>query len=363
MYRLYDNPGHALGGRLVATRLIDPLKRLTENLNRVVNYYRTAGHWVGTTHILVKLLTRLGGATKYDPYQYYAKINNQWHGEAVNLRMTTSWSTGKWHSGIFYHGCEELIFAYASERSVFQMLKDWKSLETVKVVDGPVSNLGLQIPDGKERNAETGLVFISVDVPALLFQWYCFCKERKLMLEAENALPIASLGAKDFVYRYVLPNMLWSQTRVALSNRLVNLQTGAPMGQAITRHTFNLLSVRESIDQGLPEILKRIKQSRMRYEDILYQLPTVGEGYGWEVPDMAETRQAWWALFLSRLKMTEFLLDAGGEMDRKYNGTHVNALAINLRRFRSDNVFTQNLPSEYRVEYLGRIKALEALVS
>ena len=64
------------------------------------------------------------------------------------------------------------------------------------------------------------------------------------------------------------------------------------------------------------------------------------------MPDMAETRQVWWALFLTRLKLTEFLVEVAGETGRHYNQSLLNPLAIDLKRFITDNVFSKGLPME-----------------
>lgn len=361
MYSLYSRPQKLTAKQIMPTDLIDPLRRLNENINKITHYYRLGTFWTDTLHILTRLVTVMAVPVRYEPARYLSIVQARWHGEVVNLGFTTSYHSGKWHKGEFYHGCDEILFAYSSQPSLFKLERDWKTSQAVTVLDCPISNLGLQLPDGKERNSETGMAFIGIDITVLMMQYYYFMQDQmafRVLMSENEVRERPYLGPKDFVAKYVIPNMLGSQTDVVLFNRLRNLHSGAPMGQALTNHTFSLLSPGGGLERGFSQVLKRVSSLKMRYRDLLEQIPRTGDSYPFAMPDMAETRQAYWALFLARLKTTEFLVDVGGKEGVHYNGTEINELIVDLRRFKSDNTYRAKLTGEKRWMVENRLTEL-----
>ena len=75
------------------------------------------------------------------------------------------------------------------------------------------------------------------------------------------------------------------------------------------------------------------------------KLPVIFNDFPLQMPDIAETRQVWWALFITRFKMIEFLWNLG-DKTRHFNQSHINRLLIDLKRFKSDNVFSTRLTPE-----------------
>lgn len=361
MYTLFSEPRKTTSRAIIPTDFIDPAKRLRANVDKVVQFYRLATSFTDTLHVLTRLVTVIAAPIRYEPARYYSLVHARWHGEASNLGMTTSYNTGRWHRGEFYHDCDEIIFAHATTLPVFEMEKNWRNLQPVKVLEHPVSNLGLTLPDGKRRNSETGMVFIAVDVPMLMMQWYFFMQDqlaiRTLQEQGfEQERPL--LGPKDFVGKYVIPNMLYSQTELVLFNRIYNLYYDRPMGEALTTHRFTLLSPGGGLDRALVQVVDRISERKMLYSDMLEQMPRLYEDFPYGMPDMAETRQVWWALFLARLRMIEFLLDVGNEQALQMNRTDVNRLVIDLRRLKSDNAYKRRLLSTQRDDVERRLTEL-----
>lgn len=336
MYNLFSSPPRALGGQIIIPRFKDVSARISEDVERVVNYYRTGTHFVRSDHILVKLISTMNVPLSYDLGQYYDVASARAMGVATSLGLTSSINAGRWTRGRFYYNCDELTLAYLNDDSPYRLNIDWKNLQPVKPLECPVSNLWYMLPNGKPHNIEEGLAVIGIDIPMLMVQYRGFFLEQNARrLAGEGSM----LGIPDFVGKYVIPNMLYRQTDLAIHNRTFNLVTGAPMGDSTKRHPFRVSNYTELLDKGLAELIERVGVTKMRYRDILENIPKVFSEYPLEMPDVAETRQCWWALFLTRLKAISFLFDAAGEQGRHYNQSELNALKIDLKRFQSENIF------------------------
>lgn len=311
---------------------------MVEDVDKIVSYYRSHNTFVRTDHLLVKLVSMFNIPLDYDLDRYYEIATARAMAVCNSLDITTTLNEGRWFDGVFYRGSREMIFGYAGTDSPFELAKDWRNLQAVKVLDCPVSNLNYMLPNGQMHNVESGLASIAIDVPKLMIQWRGFLlHERMRMMEDEGS----HLGPRDFIGKYVIPNMLYSQSDIVIHNRLMNLQSGAPMGDSVRKHPFHITDYSDLLDIGLGVLLERFQRTQMRYEDLLENIPKVFSDAPLAMPDMLETRQCWWRLFLTRLKAIEFLTDVAGETGRHYNRNSLNELKIDLKRFKSDNIFTE----------------------
>jgi len=343
MYSLFSDTRRHYGGQISVSWFKETSTRIAEDVSRVIDYYNVRTFPVKTDHLLVKLIRTMNVPLSYDLDHYYEVASARALFVANTMEFTSSINVGKWFEGIFYAGSPELVIAYTGQDRPSELAKGWRSLQAVKVLECPISNMAYMLPNGQDHNSETGLAVIGIDLPALMVQYRCFVQQQQMRLESGEG---EHLGIHHFVGKYVLPNMLHSQTDLAIMNRLINLQTGAPMGESKKRHVFHISDYTVWLDRGLNEVLHRISTLKMEYSNILSQIPTVFSDNPLGMPDMAETRQVWWALFVTRFKEIQFLIDVAGENGKHYNQALINTLKIDLKRFKSENVLQKRLPIE-----------------
>lgn len=342
MYALFSQPSRHYGGQIEANRFIDVQKRIYEDVERVVQYYRYGAFAVKTNHLLVRLINAMNTPLSYELDRYYESATSRALFTANTFEFTTAINQGKWHEGHFYHDCKELIIAYTGNDDPSELDKNWKDLKAVHVLETPVSNLKYMVPNGISHNVERGQAVIGIDLAKLMIQYRGFVMDQRARtLQGLEG----NLSNAHFVAKYVLPNMLYSQTDLVITNRLINLFDGAPMGDSVKSLPFHISDYSALLDRSLNEVLKRIKDARLEYQNILKQIPVIFNDFPLQMPDIAETRQVWWALFITRFKVIEFLWNLG-DKTRHFNQTHINKLLIDLKRFKSDNVFSTRLTPE-----------------
>lgn len=356
MYSLFSDPPKKLGGSIQLPRFHDVEKAVVRDIEKITDYYRYGSFAVKTNHLLVRLILSMNIPLSYDASQYYNLASQRALYVATSLGMTSSISKGKLHPGLFYHGCDEILIAYTDVERPFNMEAYWKELSPVKVLDHPLSNMGYTIPDGLERNTETGMAVIAIDIPELMMQYRGFRLEQRTKSEEGSE---ESLGVHHFVYRYVLTSMLKSQTDLVIFNRLYNLYDGAPMGACIKKHPFHITDYTELLDRQLEEVSQRLEKLALPYQNVVEQIPHIFNDRPFAVPDMAETRQVWWALFLSRYKVIDYLWSICGPKGRSLNGTLINQLKLDVRSFRIENTWKAMLPPDMARDVQYNLKKFE----
>lgn len=356
MYNLFSEPPKKLGGSIVPPRLHDVEKVVVRDVDHITDYYRYGSFAVKTNHILVRLILSMNIPLSYDASQYFGLANQRALYVANSLGMTSSISKGRLHHGLFYHGCPEILIAYTDEERPSELENAWRDLQPVKPLDHPLSNMGYTIPDGVERNTETGLAVIAINIPELMMQYRGFRLDQ--IAKASNGSE-ESLGPHHFVYRYVLTNMLKRQTDLVIFNRLYNLYTGTPMGECVRKHPFFISDYRDLLDKQLGEILARVEKLKLPYQNVVEQIPRIFTDRPFSVPDMAETRQVWWALFLSRFKITDFLWSVCGPEGRSLNGTLINQLKLDVKSLRIENTWKAMLPADMANDIAYEVEKFE----
>lgn len=343
MYSLFSNPLRSYSGLMSDAAFLNIKNRMIEDVTRIIEYYHTGTFFTRNDHILVKLIKTIATPLSYDLARYHEVTLARSLYAANALQLTSSIHAGRWFHGQFYYDCPERILAYNGLVDPEQVRAQWKHYEAVKVLECPVSNLNYLQPVGLPQQSETGLAVIGIELDALMIQYRCFMEEQYQFRAQDSGYSL--LDAPHFVGRYVLPNMLKSQTDLALFNRMYNLLMGKPMGQAYRRHPFHVSDYRSQLDKVLDLYLKRLGGSKKTLYAYQEQLPYCFQP-PLSMPDILDTRQVAWALFLTRLKAMEFFITLAGKTGLVTNRGFVNELKIDIRRFSSEKVFEVQLTQD-----------------
>lgn len=338
MYRLFEEDVRYYGDTIGLSRFKEFRQRTVEDVEKIQRYFRHGAFFVKNTHLLVRLINTLAPPVHYDLNHFYDVVSARALHVANMFELTSAINEGKWFEGEFYHGCPELIIATTSVESPTQLAENWREIEAVLPVMHPVENLRYMLPDGRNHSPERGLASIVIDLTQLMVQY------RQFILDSRKPGPNGEInhwGAQHFVARYVLPNMLPLQTDIAITNRLIARFYEREPQDALRKHVFHLSDYRVFLDRGLDEVLKRLTNNRRDWRETCAQIPSVFHEKPWSMPDIVDTRQVWWALFLSRVNPMRFLWDLSGPAGRRTNQRFINELLIDFRQLKnSGKLFT-----------------------
>lgn len=359
MFQLFTKSFESQNG-VIKPPEFDYIKRTYEQqLRTITDYYKNRVYAVRNQHLLSRLLTIGEIPASYDLYRFLEAVYTRAPFIAKHFQLTSEINYGHVKPSVFYgEENQEILLYNEDEFDVSEAIQHWQDIQAVKVIEHPFSDMGLLLPTGIKHSTDTGLVVISINIPLLLLQYRQFVLQQyvKTLNESESLL-----GVTHFVHMYVLPNMLYSHLELCLVNRCMNLYYGAPMGDQLKRHPFHVIDYKDKIDKSLMGIVKRLKKTRLLYFSVLKNIPSIyyeDSQASLQMPDLAHTRQVWWALLLSRLRIIQFLIDIGGESGLRMNGSLINRLHIDLKRLQDENIFRSILPNELYEDIMDRINAI-----
>lgn len=328
----------------------------------IVSYYNDRVYVVPSNHLLCRILTTAEIPYTYEIDRYMEVALARSPYVAKHFNFTSEINYGRFFDGVFYgEGNTELIIYNEEYFNPYEAIQNWKAIQAVQVLEHPVTDLGLLLPNGKENSTDKGLVVISINIPMLLLQYRGFQMEQRAKGIVESN---SSLGVAHFVHMYVLPNMLYSHIELVILNRLMNLFYGAPMGDSLHKHPFLVVNYGDKLDKILESILRHVQDARMQYLSVLKNIPSVFEEdvqQALMMPDFAKTRQIWWSLVLSRMRIIKFLLDVGGENGVHVNRSYVNKFQLVLKRLLDENLYKAILPRDLYFDTEETIKEIQAL--
>lgn len=321
-------------------------RQYAKELDKIQQYYRSRTFWVKNQHLLCRILETGTPPVSYELDKYMLACSARSPYIARNFQMTSEASYGKFHEGVFYGpGSAELFLSIEDYYNYEELAKDWQNIVAVKVLEHPMTDLGMAIPVGQRIGEETGLAVFSVDLPLLYLQYRMFILEQMAEFEKTGTM----LGKGHFVMKYVLPNMVPSQLDVAIRNRFMNLHYKLPMGECLKRHPFALSDYTSKVDDALYGVLNRVQDSKSLYQIDMVHIPAVSSKDGYEaamIPDMVDTAQCQWARYLTRLPLMKFLIDLGGKEGMQANGTTLRQVVKYTRRLLNDGTFLPRIHPE-----------------
>lgn len=311
---------------------------LREFLN-LQDYYATRVYAVKNQHFLVRLLTHVDTPLSYDLDRFVEATRTRGPYLAKAFKMTSEIDRGQIHQGEFYgQGSREIILYIDDYFDIYYAERNWKRISAVNTIWHPKSDLGFMLGNGKISGNETGMCFITINLPMLALQLRCFMREQKIKAEFQSG---SVLGLTHFVHMYVLPNMLFQHTDIVIANRLYNMFYDLDMGITRFKHAFPIVNYSNKLDSVLDKLIGDYYGRSMEYEWLLSAMPGFSQSNmlnSLMLPDIAPTRQAWWALYLSRLKIIELLVDFGGIASITRNRDLINKMKRDIKRLRQDSV-------------------------
>lgn len=364
MYKLFTQI-HEENNSIIKPVMMDYiLKVYRKDVQDVVSYRKRSVSTVKSNHLLCRIVHAGSVPMDYEIERFMAAAYARSPYISKHFRLTSPIDFGALHSNVFLGPSSREILIYdESYFNPFDETLKWQDIQAVKILYLEDSSMSLQLPDGIKHSSCEGIGVFSINIPLLLYQYRCFEKDQvgKNVISEESG----KLGIPHFVKMYVLPNMLYSKVEFMVLNRFMNLYYGKPMDAQLTNMPISTLSdYREKLDREMKSIVKHVSDSRKMYYSILKNIPCVFQQdmqAFLQMPDMSNTRQVWWALFISRLKIMKFLIDIGGDKAVSSNSFYVSVLKVDIKRLMSENILDKVFDTDLVYDYMQIISEIKEL--
>lgn len=333
---------------------------LRQNVGKVIDHYRQYPNKVNSSHVLIRLLFAMNLPRSLSFDRYISNAFDLAIPTAQSIQLTTATARGKLWDGEFYGGCKEVILANNDYFDFTNAINEWRDYEPIKILAHDQTNLNYSLPDGRTASGDSGVCFISINVPMLMAQYYFFNKEQD---DIVHDIAMARRTAQQFIVSYPIANALKSQTDLVMFNRLYCQMTGTPMLPGYIRHSFgNLIDYAPSIYACFEDEINILSKYQGKWSGVLKAVPMVFSDDLLELsklPDIAPTIQCMWALMASRMKMLDFLTRTS-KTYKSRNQQELNHINWLLKTHQVKNSIRGNLgvAQYFNIEpYIARIEA------
>ena len=366
MYGLFSPNGHTADQGVLRDPSDAYLREsLHRNLTTVINFHRKNPMAVQSNHLLVRLLQSINVPHSQNTERYYNNVDTIALNISMALRMTSPIYKGFLFDGVFFgKGNPEIIIAHNEDFDPFEADRDWENVCAVKVLRHPRSDLGLNIPDGTNTGMENGLCVIAVNVSLLAIQYRAFRhNEEYYNLTSAGVATDSQRSIMQFIYMYVLPNMLPSLLDYSLFNRIMNLEFGIPIGSSTKNHSFFLPDYDDKMIYYQNNILNYLKRIDRNFTNILRTLIAVSKPTEYEalkLPDIVNTRPVLPALFISRLDVLRFLFKTAKDGAGTKNMTIVNQILREIKIYNYESMLRSFLTPNLYSQVEAGVKELES---
>lgn len=348
MHRLFDER-RDWGGGFNLPEFSRIRAGLQLSVRQVIEYRQANPRGMLGPHLLVDLLMNLNISLGYELDFYVSRVEAVALNRCVPLKMTSAWNRGRvFDKGVFYvrprqqARLREVVIATTDSFDLKDFQANWRTYDPVRVMYHPMTDLNLTVPDGYQTFDGEGVAVFTVNVPMLAAQYYLWRKERQRMDEAYGSRTV-----EQFLQEVPLPNMLYTQTDIAVMNRLMCKFFGLPVAQSQPRHPFALAKWDDRLDRAQEQILSLLLPKRLDIDTLLARIPTVFARNYHEIirlPEAAFTKQIQWAILLARLPLLAFLVIQNKRFENERNRHFLNRLRLYLRVVEYDRTLQAALP-------------------
>lgn len=347
MYTIYNKSiGHNLT-RISSTPFSYVLGRHTDNLAKVVGYYRNASNAVASNHLLVNILKTLptGRGMNLGHYRYLIDDMSDEIASNFNLASSTNYGKGISPGTFLGEGTEEIIILLNEPFSIESLKNGWRDAQPLRFIKHPKISLGLDLPDGSDQGGENGSAVILLNLPLLACQYKLWRDSVSDMEYRETTM--------QYVHKFILPNMLESFLSVSLINILYRLFIGKSITDTDDNHPFYINRFFNKTVDGLTDLLSTQLNKRQSFYKLLETTELINKRTFREtiaIPRTSLTRQVIWSLTLARLELIDFLITWNNRSSGNDDREELRTVRVSLRRILSDKnnskIFSNDLKNE-----------------
>ncbi len=325
MYELLRPPTVSRSGGLAIPQFRRVRDGLMMGIQRIQDHHRNNPKYLAAQHFLVRLLGSLNISHQLDDNIFVDRVSDYCLEQAMSMRIPSTIYRGKITSpGLFYGAnVDEVLIAHTDSFDVSKAVEDWANLQPLKVLAHPYCDFDLAIPNGKGHSQGSGVAVIAIDIPKLALQYKCWRRwERGVNKDSPQSV-------MQFLLAFPIPNMLQSQTNIAILNRVMLNYFGGqpPIGRAA--HSFYVTNWAKEIDAICQYYLAFIEKRSFTFNDIIEVMPALGPDGMHEalkLPEETFSNNIQWAVVMARLLPTAWLVRMNSDYGNQNNGRSLNYL-------------------------------------
>lgn len=325
-------------------------RNMSNEIARITDYYHKRPFKLDGSNVLRDLLNNINVPISYDLDRYVDRFIERAMSLSKSFGFSTPFNNSHVFNGLFYgDGSTELIIVNDQYEDLSELEKNWKEIESFKVLLHPISDFGLTTPDGTKQSTANGFAVIEINLAKLAVQYRTFMRIMERNQNSENTSDKLLLSVSNFLTMFPLANMLYSHLDLVIYNRFKNIYYGEPMSSSLRRLPFTIRDYTSRIDKTLSKIIAVLTDKKYPYGVILTMIPTIHSENMYtalQLPDYPPTRQIDWVYAVARLAPYRLLIELGGQQSIDINESQLVSAKRNLRYLIKENILESKLNKE-----------------
>lgn len=342
MYELLSSQYPERAGGLALAQYRRVRDGLQQAITKIQAFHRNNPKSLNGSHFLVKLLGSLNISHRLDDDIFVWKVDDWADDLSMALKMTSSIYRGKlFRPGVFYGDkVGEAIIATTDPFDVEDAIEHWQDLQPIRVLTHPFCDFDLAIPNGRGHSVGGGLAVITVNIPMLALQYKIWRRwERSVNQDSPQSI-------MQFLHMLPIPNMLESQTNIAILNRIMNQYFGGEIPTPKPAHSFYITNWGNEVDDVVSVYLKFIQNKQLTFDNMVGLMPSVGRTMHdtLTLPKQPYSNQLQWAIVVARVVLATFLVQHSDDNENHNNRKYLNYLYRYLKMIEINRGLEQALP-------------------
>ena len=303
------------------------LNKITiKNLSDIREYYRQRNIYIKENSLIGRILETFYINVNKNNEQYYNEATNKSIYCANYFNITSSYNYGDIHKSEFYKDSNEVIILDNTAIN-FNIEKTWQNVSPLKILTNNTTNIYAGLPNSSFLSKGDGIVFLKLHIPLMLLQY-------KMFILSQKQKDISATRS-TYISRYLLPNAIFSQYDSILFNIIFNNRFNITNDNYINNYPISLRNTERYLNKSVLKLNNYFERSKFNFKEILHLLPSCYYDNFFKfniLPDITETRQVSWALFLSKLKLIEYLISFKDNSPE--NNKYINNIKLETKKFK-----------------------------
>lgn len=327
------------------------------NLDHTNKYYRSSAYAVGSDHELIKLLFGLTTSTELDLATYYKRVDAKALTVAQQLGFTTSISKGHVFNNVFFGGkSREVIIVHNETFDPEDVTAHWQDAQPIRILRHGFDFIDCFPLQGQIES--NGVSVFAINLSMLGVQYRAFRQWQKQF----NAGEVGRSSIYHFCYSYPLNNMIYDALDHSMFNRLIRLRQNLPTSDNQYRHPFHVTNFTVRADRILQKVLEVLVANPLDLYNMCATIPLVNQGSLLNLlrlPDIYESRQVNWAIYMARIEMLMFLMSFDQNL-KMMNQSELSKIKYELNLYLRDGTIQSAVPHEMFVRQKAVIEQIVA---
>lgn len=354
MYELFQRPNQL--NRYSRDNLYEnqQIRLLEDQFTKWVDYLSISDRSFVGNALVYKLIASLVHIPYTDLESYCLDISTASYNLLGTMRITHASQRGNLFSKTVYQtaGIHTLVINDEQEFDLKDFDTQWSTLEAIKIVHHPFTNLGA-VDLSHLKSEVSGFCVIYLNISLLMCQYqYYLLQQREV-----SSIP-------SFINKVVLPNCLKSHIAGVVLNRYKALYLNLEMEPYSTNNAVITRNLTKEIDIFIVRNLEYYKHHHLSFKEILetIYLPFYGDAKTYLTrPTGYISNIMEFGLYLTYIDTVYFLLKLNHDSHNNRNTQETNYIKRCLIEAHSNKMLSQGLPEELRSyfeSYVAKIKPL-----